>query len=53
MQELWHPRLLATVAAAALILAPAAARALSDADRPAIEGIIRDYLMKIQSCCAT
>jgi protein-disulfide isomerase len=46
MQELWHPRLLATVAAAALILAPAAARALSDADRPAIEGIIRDYLMK-------
>ncbi|HXL69383.1 MAG TPA: thioredoxin domain-containing protein, partial [Xanthobacteraceae bacterium] len=46
MQTLWHPRLLGTVAAAALLLAPAAARALTDADRPAIEGIIRDYLLK-------
>ncbi len=46
MQKLLRPRLVGAVAAIALVLAPAAARALSDADRPAIEGIIRDYLMK-------
>jgi protein-disulfide isomerase len=46
MQTLWHPRLLGAVVAAGLVLAPVAARALTDADRPAIEGIIRDYLMK-------
>jgi protein-disulfide isomerase len=46
MQRLWHPCLFAAVAAAALILAPAGARAFSDADRPAVERIIRDYLMK-------
>jgi protein-disulfide isomerase len=46
MQVLRSSRLAGIAAAAALLFAPVAARALTDADRPAIEGIIRDYLMK-------